>query len=66
MRLCQNYKDKTVQQIERFYHTVNNRYKISWQGWQFWNRIFDEELGKVDVAEVRMLLDEKEPEATDE
>lgn len=31
-----------------------------WQGWQFWNQTFDEELEKVDVTEIRELFDESE------
>jgi hypothetical protein len=29
----------------------------AWQGCQFWNRMFEEEMSKVDVGEVRQLLD---------
>ena len=30
---------------------------VAWQGCQFWNRIFEEEISKVDAAELRQLID---------
>jgi hypothetical protein len=29
-----------------------------WQGWQFWNRILNEEFKKIDAEELRNLLNE--------
>lgn len=31
---------------------------FSWQECQLWNQTFDEELGNVDVTEIRQLMDE--------
>ena len=38
----------------------NNRCGNLWQGCQFWNRTFEEEMEKVDVAEIRQIIDQDE------
>lgn len=42
---------------EKSRHARLDKYIISWQECQFWNRIFEGELSKVDVAEIRQLID---------
>lgn len=37
-----------------------NRYEHTWQEWQFWNQTFDDELGKIDIQEIRELLKEED------
>jgi hypothetical protein len=40
--------------------------EFSWQGRQFWNRTFEEEISKVDIAEIRQLIDENDENEEDE